>query len=107
MHDLDRGVRIADALSRAKTAYAAAPSVAAADAVSWGLYRAGRCSEARGWTRTAGRLGTKDALFAFHRGMIERCLGASDSARASFQEALSIDPNFSLRWTDLARMYAS
>jgi tetratricopeptide (TPR) repeat protein len=107
IHDLDRGVRIAGALDRARRAYAAAPSVAAADAVSWGLYRAGRCSEAMSWARAAVRLGTKDALFAFHRGMIERCLGADDTARASFREALRIDPNFSLRWNELARKLAA
>ncbi len=107
VHDLDRGVRVADALRRARSAYAAAPSVGAADAVSWGLYRAGRCDEAGRWARTAGRLGTRDALFAFHRGMIERCLGESGAARASFREALLIDPNFSLRWSELARAYAS
>ena len=40
-----------------------------------------------------GRLGTKDALFSFHRGMIERCLGHGADAQTSFREALRIDPN--------------
>jgi tetratricopeptide (TPR) repeat protein len=107
LHDLDRGVRVADALARARTAYEAAPSLAAADAVSWGLYRTGHCAGAKKWARVAGRLGTKDALFSFHRGMIERCLGHGADAQTSFREALRIDPNFSLRWGDLARRLAA
>jgi tetratricopeptide (TPR) repeat protein len=106
VHDLDRGVRIEDALARARAAHAAAPSVGAADAVAWGLYRSGRCGEARAWSLRAGRLGTKDALFSFHRAMIERCLGNDDTARAGFREALRLDPNFSYRWNGVARRFA-
>ena len=45
--DLDRGVTVGDALDRARAAYRSAPGLAAADAVAWGLYRAGRCADAR------------------------------------------------------------
>jgi len=107
VHDLDRGVRVGDALARARSAHAAAPSVGAADAVAWGLYRSGRCDEARAWALEAGRLGTKDALFAFHRAMIERCLGNHNAARAGFREALRLDPNFSYRWSSVARRLAA
>jgi tetratricopeptide (TPR) repeat protein len=106
VHDLDRGVRIGDALARARSAYAAAPSVGAADAVAWGLYRSGRCGEARAWSLRAGRLGTRDALFSFHRAMIERCLGNDVVARAGFREALRLDPNFSYRWNSVAERLA-
>ena len=102
VHDLDRGVKVDDALSRARFAYSAAPSVAAADAVSWGLYRTGRCGQARSWALTAARLGTKEPLFAFHRGMIERCLGQAATARQQFRRALELDRNFSLRWAPVA-----
>lgn len=107
VHDLDRGVRVADALARARSAYAAAPSIGAADAVAWGLYRSGRCGEARAWALRAGRLGTKDALFSFHRAMIERCLGNDEAARAGFREALRLDPNFSYRWNSVAERLAA
>ena len=107
IHDLDRDVRVRDALGRARSAYAAAPSVGAADAVAWGLYRSGHCAEARGWALKAGRLGTKEALFAFHRGMIERCLGADSVARAQFRRAIQLDPNFSLRWNRVAERFAA
>ena len=107
IHDLDRGVRVGDALKRARAAYAAAPNVGAADAIAWGLYRTGRCGEARVWASRAGRLGTQDALFSFHRAMIERCLGNDAAARSGFRQALRIDPTFSYRWNSVARRYAS
>ena len=107
VHDLDRGIRVQDALARARSAYRAAPSVAAADAVSWGLYRSGRCVEARAWALRAGRLGTQDGLFSFHRGMIERCLGHDAAARTAFDKALRLDPNFSLRWNRVAERLAA
>lgn len=106
LFDLDRGVRLGDALRRAQAAYRSAPSVAAADAVSWGLVRTGRCEEARSWSQRALRVGTTDALFYFHRGMIERCLGAPD-ASTWFRRALELDPAFSFRWELVARRLAA
>ena len=75
--DLDHDRNVADALARARTAYESAPSIYAEDALAWGLYRTGRCEEARTHSVRALRLGTRDALLVFHRAMIERCLGSS------------------------------
>jgi tetratricopeptide (TPR) repeat protein len=102
LFDLDRRVGVAAALARARAAYRAAPGVSAADAVAWGLYRAGRCGAARAWSRRALALGTEDGLFLFHRGMIERCLAGHDAARPRFARALAANPTFSLRWAPLA-----
>jgi tetratricopeptide (TPR) repeat protein len=107
LFDLDRGVRVADALSRARAAHRAAPGLSAADAVAWGLYRNGRCVEARAWSKRALALGTVDGLFLFHRGMIERCLAGNTAARKWFARALTADPTFSLRWAPLARELAA
>jgi tetratricopeptide (TPR) repeat protein len=106
LFDLDRGVRIRDALARARAAYADAPGLSAADAVAWGLYRTGRCADARSWSGRALALGTEDGLFLFHRGMIERCLDGSDAARPWFRRALAANPTFSLRWAPLAERLA-
>jgi hypothetical protein len=100
--DLDHNRHVAGALRRARTAYASAPSVYAEDALAWGLFRAGRCEEARGHSRQALRLGTRDALLIFHRAMIERCLGSA-SARTWFKRALSVNPHFSILWAPVAR----
>lgn len=107
LFDLDRGVRRAAALERARAAYGAAPGLAAADAVAWGLYRSGSCREARAWSRRALALGTEDGLFLFHRGLIERCLRGPDAGERWFARALAANPTFSLRWAPLAERLAS
>ena len=107
LFDLDRGVRVADALARARAAYRAAPGLSAADAVAWGLYRTGRCAEARVWSKRALTLGTEDGLLLFHRGMIERCLAGDAAARKWFGRALAANPTFSLRWAPVARELAT
>jgi tetratricopeptide (TPR) repeat protein len=106
LFDLDRGRDVTDALSRARATFRDAPGVAAADAVAWGLFRAGRCEEARGWSRRALALGTKDGLFLFHRAMIERCLAGKTAARPWFRAALAANPTFSLRWAPEAERLA-
>ena len=102
LFELDHDQNVADALRRARIAYASAPSIYAADAVAWGLFRAGRCDEARSYSARALRLGTRDALLIFHRAMIERCVRGS-SARAWFGRALAVNPHFSLLWAPVAR----
>lgn len=106
LFDLDREVGVEAALARARAAYAAAPGLAAADAVAWGLARSGRCAEARSWSERALALGTEDALFLFHRGMIERCLGSDAAGRPWVRRALAANPTFSLRWAPLVARLA-
>ena len=100
--DLDHRRNVSDALARARTAYGSAPGIYAEDALAWGLFRAGRCEEARSHSAHALRLGTRDALLVFHRAMIERCLGAP-SARSWFRRALAMNPHFSFLWAPVAR----
>jgi tetratricopeptide (TPR) repeat protein len=100
--DLDHDRNVADALRRAAGAYRSAPSIYAEDALAWGLFRAGRCQEARAHSKHALRLGTRDSLLVFHRAMIERCLGGA-SARDWFARALAINPHFSILWSPVAR----
>src|SRR5206468_1699424 len=100
--DLDHDRHVADALARARAAYTSAPSIYAEDALAWGLFRAGRCEQAKSHSAHALRLGTRDALMVFHRAMIERCLGDA-SARSWFRRALAINPHFSFLWAPVAR----
>ena len=101
--DLDRNVNVADALARVREAYAERSSIEAEDVLAWALYRNGRCEEARTHSELGLRLGTRDALKEFHRGMIERCLGRPGAARAAFSRALAINPYFSPRWAPVAK----
>jgi tetratricopeptide (TPR) repeat protein len=107
LFDLDHGRQPADALERSRLAYRTSPSIQSADVLAWALFRNGRCREAKQYSREALRLGTRDALAFFHQGMIERCLGRGDAARASFRRALSINPHFSLLWSSVAARYAA
>jgi tetratricopeptide (TPR) repeat protein len=100
--DLDHDRNVVEALERARVARAAAPSIYADDALAWGLFKNGRCVEARKHSAHALRLGTRDALLFFHRAMIERCLGGA-SARSWFRRALATNPYFSLLWAPAAR----
>jgi tetratricopeptide (TPR) repeat protein len=107
LFDLDHGIRLRAALERARAAYRAAPGVAAADAIAWGLVRTGKCDAAIGWSRRSLALGTKDGLFLFHRGMIERCVHGDAAARPWFARALAASPTFSLRWAPIAERLAA
>lgn len=100
--DLDHGRNVTAALARAQAAYRSAPEIYAEDALAWGLFRTGRCEQARSHSIHALRLGTRDALLLFHRAMIERCLG-SPSARVWFSRALATNPSFSFLWLPVAR----
>lgn len=70
-------------------------SVYVADALGWALYRAGRAKEALPYARRATGQGLRSALFAYHRGEIERALEQSGAARRHLGEALRINPYFS------------
>lgn len=103
LFDLDHGRNVADALTRARDAYRERKSIEGDDVLAWALYKNGRCREALEHSRRALRLGTRDALKIFHRGMIELCLGRPSNGRASLSRALRINPHFSLRYAPVAR----
>jgi tetratricopeptide (TPR) repeat protein len=107
LFDVDHGIQLERALRLARAAHTVRPSIDADDVLAWALARNGRCAEALSHSRRALRLGTHDALKLFHRGMIERCLGHRDSARAFFAEAVALNPHFSLLWSETARRWAA
>jgi len=107
LYRTDRGIRLPETLELARLAHVRRPSIAGDDVLAWTLARNGRCGEARHWSQRSLRLGTRDASFFFHRGMIERCLGRDADARRWFRLALATNPQFSLLWSPTARRYAS
>jgi tetratricopeptide (TPR) repeat protein len=78
------------------------PSVRTADVLAWTLYQAGDYRGALSASRQAHRLGTRDATFYFHSGMIEAGLGMRDAAIADLRQALRINPYFSVIWGPVA-----
>jgi tetratricopeptide (TPR) repeat protein len=96
LFDLDHDRGVADALARAEEAYDDRKSIEAEDVLAWAYYKNGRCEDALSHSRRALRLGTKDALKLFHRGMIERCLGRDAAGERFLRQALETNPHFSL-----------
>jgi tetratricopeptide (TPR) repeat protein len=70
-------------------------SVYVADAMGWALYRAGRANAALPFAKRAMDQGLRSALFAYHRGEIERSLDLPGPARRHLAEALRTNPYFS------------
>jgi len=99
----DHGVRLHETLALARLARRERPSIDGDDVLAWALERNGRCGEALHYSKLALRLGTRDALKLFHRGMIERCLGRKAEGNRFLRRAIALNPHFSLRWTPVAR----
>lgn len=85
----------AAAVAAARAEWKKRRAIVVADAMAWALHAAGRDREAMSYARLATRLGTKDARFLYHRGMIELALGQQATARSSLEAALAVDPMFS------------
>ena len=108
--DLESAVRRADDLVRpaetvelARRVRAERPSVYGDDALAWALARAGRCDEAIPLAKRALRLGTEDGLLWFHLGYAQGCAGDPVAMRESYGRALVLHPEFSVRWSPVAR----
>jgi len=91
-HDID----LETSLGKARAAYATRPSTHAADVLAWTLYKTGNSTEAQQYAAEALALGTRDPVKLFHAGMIAHALGQNEQARVYLQEALDLNPHFSL-----------
>jgi tetratricopeptide (TPR) repeat protein len=102
LFDADHHVDLAKGLAAARAEWARRTSIHVADALAWELYANGRLAEALRYANLSLRLGTRNALFLFHRGMIERALGRTAAARRDLATAVSINPHFSTLWSKRA-----
>ncbi len=98
----DHDLNLEDALRQARDVHTQRPSIQAADALAWALYKSGRYQEALGYSQEALRLGTQDASMFFHAGMIDYRLGDYQQARAYLEKALAINPRFSVLYSQTA-----
>lgn len=71
------------------------PFIEMEDAYAWALHVNGRDTEALAHQTKAMALGTHNALFYFHAGMIQKSLGQTTTAIANLETALTINPHFS------------
>src|SRR5215217_4900444 len=98
----DHSMNLRTSLKKARTAYDARPSIHAADVLAWTLYKTGNYKEAQEYSSKALKLGTRDSLKLFHAGMIARALGHKEQALAYLQQAVDLNPHFSLLYADEA-----
>jgi tetratricopeptide (TPR) repeat protein len=99
LFDADHRVDLAAGLAAAQHEWERRQSIHVADALAWELYANGRSDDALAFADRALALGTRNALFFFHRGMIERALGRTAAARRDLSTALAINPHFSVLWS--------
>ena len=92
-----------DARVAAREEWARRQSIHVADALGWALYANGRYAEAARYARKSLALGTRNASFMFHAGMIQLRLGNDAAARALLDEARKTNPNFSILYAQMAK----
>lgn len=94
LFDADHG-RASAALAAAEALYDRRQSIHTEDAYAWALHVNGRDRQALAHAEAAAQLGTDSALFAYHRGMIEKSLGMDAKAQKSLRRSLALNPHFS------------
>ncbi|MCH0567102.1 hypothetical protein [Streptomyces sp. MUM 2J] len=85
----------AAALRAARAEWKRRQTVHTADALAWALHVNGRDAEALPYARRATATGYRNALFLYHRGMVEHGAGHPAEGRALLTEALGLNPGFS------------
>ncbi|MEV0242480.1 tetratricopeptide repeat protein [Streptomyces sp. NPDC050674] len=99
--DLDTAMAAADhgdekeALRAARAEWDRRHTVHTADALAWALHVNGRDEEALPYARRATATGYRNAVFLYHRGVIERATGDEGAARTHLKAALDLNPGFS------------
>jgi tetratricopeptide (TPR) repeat protein len=102
--DADHGGNPQQVVAQARASLTRRPTIYAADTLAWALYQAGQPQEAKTYSDQALRLGTKDALLHYHAALIAQALGDTAHARSHLEQALAINPNFSIRYSSKAHM---
>ncbi|MEU9412566.1 tetratricopeptide repeat protein, partial [Streptomyces sp. NPDC048281] len=97
-YEADHG-DVQEAVERLTAEWERQPGIEVADSLGWALHRAGDDKEALGYASIATDStkggGVRSALYAFHRGMIERELDLDAPARRHLQDALRTNQYFS------------
>jgi tetratricopeptide (TPR) repeat protein len=96
----DHDLKLQASLEKARAAYKGRPSIHAADTLAWTLYKTENYREAQSYASEALKLGTRDPLKLFHAGMISQALGQKEQAQEYLQQAVDLNPHFSLLYSD-------
>lgn len=96
LFEADHGHDKFHALELARTAYDNRPSIHAAEALAWALYQNGQYDEAYQYSQESLRLGTQSAYLYYRAGKIALAMGDEQQAERYLQQALDINPYFSI-----------
>lgn len=99
----DHDVKLDEALAIARRERAARTDIFTCDALAWCLFKKGQLTEAKAAMDEALRLGTRDARFFYHAGMIYHGLGDRRNAAKYLKLALQINPSFDVLQSDVVR----
>jgi tetratricopeptide (TPR) repeat protein len=94
LYDAEHG-QAAAAVTAASTEWSRRHSIIVADAYAWALHKSGNDRAALTYATFATSLGLRNAMYYFHKGVIEHALGDGAAARADLTHALQINPHFS------------
>ena len=90
------------ALRAARAEWGRRRSIHVADAMAWALYANGHYREAATFSDRALALGTRNASFLFHAGMIRWRMGDAAGAARFLRDALETNPFFSIQHANVA-----
>jgi tetratricopeptide (TPR) repeat protein len=99
----DHNLHLEEALRLALAELEARQDIYGYDAAAWAYYKNGRFEEAQAAMEQALALGTRDPQLHFHAGLIALALGEEAQARAYLEQALEINPRFSILYAQEAR----
>jgi tetratricopeptide (TPR) repeat protein len=99
----DHDLRLKEALQLALVELESRKDIYGYDAAAWAQYKNGNFEEAQTLMKQALALGTRDARLYYHAGMIALELGDEEQARQYLEEALAINPHFSILSAEEAR----
>lgn len=105
--DADHGIDLPGSLAAVQREWTLRQSVVVADSLAWTLHANGRDGEALQYANQALHLGSRNALYLYHRARINQALNNAAAAKADLQQALAINPNFSVLHSGDARQWAT
>ncbi len=92
----DHDRNLPEALTLARKEFEVRSDIYTWDALAWALYKNGKYADANEAMHHALRLDTKDAVLLFHAGMISAKLGQQADATRRLDEAMALNPHFSV-----------
>lgn len=99
----DHDMNLKEALDLTLTELESRKDVYGYDAAAWAQYKNGNYEEAQALIEQALILGTRDACLFYHAGMIALALGNESQAREYLEQALVVNPYFSVTFAKEAR----